>query len=76
MKYKYICRLCKSFLNKKHPGVYDKYAECMCNDGVCQFNTYIEQFNEKDRLDKMYEFWNSPPYKEPGVTNLNKFNLK
>ena len=62
--------------------MYDKYAECVCNDGVCQFNTYIEQFSENKRVDKMYEFWNTiPPYKEPHpeITNINvknKFNLK
>ena len=58
--YKYMCRLCKTFLSKTNPKLYVKYEECTCKSD-CQFNKYINQFEQKEQLDKMYEFWNTIP---------------
>jgi len=67
----YMCRLCKTFLSKKHPGVYSVYEECRCRS-ACKFNTYIDQFKEEERKEKMFEFWKTLPHGK----DSHKFNSK
>ena len=64
--YKYMCRLCKSFLSKNDPKLYSKYEECKCLTG-CKFNNYIEHFEKEQQLKKIYDFWNKSDYVTPNI---------